>query len=905
MPPRIAVYRGAFGRDEAERLLWRAGFGPRPGEADRLARKGLHEAVRTLTSPGRERLTGPKPHERNGRPLAPRDAWGHDHLWWLDRMVRTRRPLVERMTLIWHDWFATSNDGVDSQRLMLKQNELFRRNSLGSFRSLLLQVTHDHAMLVWLNGIENEKGSPNENYARELMELFTLGAGRGYTEADVREQARALTGWARDWKYNKPFFHYDRKRHDTGTKRVFGRGGNFDWTDACLMCLRHPRHASFFVRKLWSYFIPTQPNAATQRALEALYRRGYQIRPVVTAILKHPDLYTGPRMVKPPVVHNAGLLRAIGRGIDTTDWTWIAPLAGQRLFYPPNVAGWDESRWLDTSTFRGRWLLANYTLQTKALEVSSNFNGSTDPERVLARAHEFWGKPQLTGTHAKDPARVREGLAANRGHGHETPRLHRRADRERAAAADRRLPRPHDLLMARCCNDFTRTELVRRGVATAGAGLPGIEAGMPLPAGTGLTRRSLLTRSLGVGLAVYGATRSPLSLFEDAIANAAPSADRVLVSVFLDGGADSLSILFPAGDPKYRALRPVLGLAPDAGSAFADDSRLRWHPAAASLASLHAERKLTVFPAIGYTGPDQSHFTSRHYWEVGATDADLRTGWLGRVLDRIGDGDNPLQGLSLDYHLHPTLATGRVPIASLDSPDGYSFWAKNVWGDVQDRMLETVGAMGSAHAASKDPALKRAGEITVQSMRLRQQLLPFGGKTITSPVAYPTSNDAFPKRLRALGAMLGAGLPIRCVALRAPGHYDTHSDQPDALARGLKLTADSLLAFQRDLEARGLADRVLVHVWSEFGRRAKENGSRGTDHGAAGIGFVLGTRTTGAMVGEFPGLADGTGIDRHGNLQATSDFRAVYAALIEQWLATDAGAIIPRAGSFQRPQLVR
>ena len=459
--------------------------------------------------------------------------------------------------------------------------------------------------------------------------------------------------------------------------------------------------------------------------------------------------------------------------------------------------------------------------------------------------------------------------------------------------------------MARCCTDFTRTELFRRGVATAGAGLPGIEPGMPLPAGTGLTRRSLLTRSLGVGLAVYGATQSPLSLFEDAIANAAPASGRVLVSVFLDGGADSLSILFPAGDSRYRALRPALSLAPDTGSAFADDARLRWHPAAASLATLHAERKLTVFPAIGYTGPDQSHFTSRHYWEVGATDAQMRTGWLGRVLDQIGDTTNPLQGLSLDYHLHPTLATARAPIASLDSPDGYSFWAKNVWGDVERSMLETVGALGSAHTKSGDPALRRAGQVTVQSMHLREQLVPFGGKAITSPVSYPSSSDAFPKRLRSLAAMLGAGLPIRCVALRAPGHYDTHSDQPDALTRGLALTADSLLAFQRDLEARGLADRVLVHVWSEFGRRAKENGSRGTDHGAAGIGFVLGTRTTGAMIGEFPGLADGTGIDRHGNLRATSDFRGVYSALIEQWLGTDAGAIIPRAGSFQRPQLVR
>jgi hypothetical protein len=194
---RLRVPR-SFRTRRSERLLWRAGFGPRPGEAERLAGKGLDAAVRLLTSPGRERLRGPKPRDEKGRPLAPRDAWGHDHLWWLDRMVRTSRPLVERMTLIWHDWFATSNDGADSQRLMLEQNALFRRNALGSFRDLLLQVTHDRAMLLWLNGVENEKEAPNENYAREMMELFTLGAGRGYGERDVREQARALTGWGRE-----------------------------------------------------------------------------------------------------------------------------------------------------------------------------------------------------------------------------------------------------------------------------------------------------------------------------------------------------------------------------------------------------------------------------------------------------------------------------------------------------------------------------------------------------------------------------------------------------------------------------------------------------------------------------------------------------------------------------------
>src|SRR5215510_9886435 len=174
---RIPVYRGHFGPAQAERLLWRAGFGPRPGDENRLARKGLHGAVQSLTHPKRDRLVGPKPIDDDGHPIAPLDAWGHDHLWWLDRMVRSNRPLVERMTLVWHDWFATSNAGVGSQKWMLTQNSLFRKYALGAFPTLLVNVTKDPAMLLWLNGNENSKRHPNENYGREMMELFTLGAG--------------------------------------------------------------------------------------------------------------------------------------------------------------------------------------------------------------------------------------------------------------------------------------------------------------------------------------------------------------------------------------------------------------------------------------------------------------------------------------------------------------------------------------------------------------------------------------------------------------------------------------------------------------------------------------------------------------------------------------------------------
>jgi uncharacterized protein (DUF1501 family) len=378
----------------------------------------------------------------------------------------------------------------------------------------------------------------------------------------------------------------------------------------------------------------------------------------------------------------------------------------------------------------------------------------------------------------------------------------------------------------------------------------------------------------------------------------------VLITVFLAGGADALSLLYPAGDPQYRKLRPKLALPESAGAAFAEDTTLHWHPSLAGFAQLHREGKVSVLPAIGYSHPDQSHFTSRHFWEVGATQTSLRTGWLGRYLDRVGTADNPLQGLSLDGTLQPSLATGRVPVAALAAADDYTFWAPGVWDVVEDRMLAAIASLGAAGAGSADAALKAAGSVAMQADTLRRQLDPFAQAdgNFGTKVPYPKSSDDFPSRLQGLAALIAANLPLRCVALEAPGEYDTHADQAKALSDGLKLTADSLVAFQRDLEQRGIADRVLTLVWSEFGRRAQENGSAGTDHGAAGTGFVIGTRAAGTMVGEFPGLAK---LDDDGNLLPTVDYRAVYSSLLEQWLGTEAAGIVPGAGGFARPKLVR
>ncbi|HEX8050486.1 MAG TPA: DUF1800 domain-containing protein, partial [Solirubrobacterales bacterium] len=408
------------GPAQAVRLLQRAGFGPRPGQAEQFASLGLMGAVQSLTRPsGSAVLSGPSPRDDDGRPLAPAHAWGHDHLWWLDRMIRTNQPLVERMALIFHDWFATSNANVSKTQQMIDQSNLFRSRCFGSFLDLFKAVTIDPAMLQWLNGNENYKWAPNENYAREMMELFSLGADSGaYSEDDIREQARALTGWRNSWSselgaYN---FRFDPNRHDYGNKTVFGQTGDWGWEDACRLCVEHPLHPSFFVGKLWGYFVPQPPSSTRRDELIATYRgSGWQIRPVLEAILTSPEFYESPPMVKPPVVQLAGMLRALGRHVDTEAWIWTCEEAGQRLFLPPNVSGWDDSRWLDTSRMRARWHFVTYALEGISVDPWDDSYSETETvEEALDRALASWGWPALREEHRAellDLARRTEGLA--------------------------------------------------------------------------------------------------------------------------------------------------------------------------------------------------------------------------------------------------------------------------------------------------------------------------------------------------------------------------------------------------------------------------------------------------------------------------------------------------------------
>ena len=250
---------------------------------------------------------------------------------------------------------------------MIDQSNLFRADCFGSFLDLFKAVTIDPAMLQWLNGAENRKGAPNENYAREMMELFSLGADRGaYTEDDIREQARALTGWRNDWssEHGAHNFRFDPKRHDTNNKTVFGQTGNWGWEDACRLCVENPLHPSFFVDKLWSYFVPQPPPASDARSADQHLRRlrladppGARGDPDSAPTSTKARRWSSRRSSSSPA-----MLRALGRYIDTDAWTWLCEPAGQVLFWPPNVSGWDDTRWLDTSRMRARWNIVDYVL---------------------------------------------------------------------------------------------------------------------------------------------------------------------------------------------------------------------------------------------------------------------------------------------------------------------------------------------------------------------------------------------------------------------------------------------------------------------------------------------------------------------------------------------------------------
>ena len=277
-------------------------------------------------------------------------------LWWADRMMRTPRPLEEKMTLFWHGHFATSESKVRDYRMLHAQNRMFRERATGNFRDLLMGIMRDPAMLVYLDNGQNVKDHPNENFGRELLELFTMGVGN-YTEHDIREAARAFTGWTNDVLE----FRFEGKDHDDGTKRFLGQAGNFGGEEIVDIILSQPVTAQFIASKLYRFLVRENPSKSTRAKLGTLLQNArYELKPLLKAILLSRDFYSPPSVatkIKSPVQLFVSTYRKLGLAKVPTvpDFNLLTGPLGQSLFYPPNVAGWSGGRtWITPATLLDR-----------------------------------------------------------------------------------------------------------------------------------------------------------------------------------------------------------------------------------------------------------------------------------------------------------------------------------------------------------------------------------------------------------------------------------------------------------------------------------------------------------------------------------------------------------------------
>jgi len=340
-------------------LLRRAGFGARPAEWTEYAKLGVAATTERLLHPE----TAPDHMDDVLKDIqgdyVDFDDMGSVKKWWTYRMSHTPRPLEEKMVLFWHGHFATANYKVDNPRWMWQQNQTFRSHALGNFHTLLQAVSRDPAMLIWLDGADNKKGRPNENYGRELLELFTMGVNSGYTETDVKECARAFTGWRYDREANTFAFHANE--HDDGPKTFLGQTGPFNGDDILDILVRQPQTAQFLCTKLFKYFVHDTPSPAEIAPLTKVYfSSGYETRAVVGAILSSSAFYSAAAFhskIKSPVEFTVTALRTLDAPFSATNNTLIGATRamGQDLFNPPNVKGWPGGKtWMNTMTLVNR-----------------------------------------------------------------------------------------------------------------------------------------------------------------------------------------------------------------------------------------------------------------------------------------------------------------------------------------------------------------------------------------------------------------------------------------------------------------------------------------------------------------------------------------------------------------------
>jgi uncharacterized protein (DUF1800 family) len=374
-------------------LYRRAAFGANTTELEAALQAGPDRAIDTLLhgQPGQEAF------DRETAPLARSIGQANNGLqataWWMYRMLYTPHPFREKLTLFWHNHFATSNRKVNNAGYLLGQYELMRRHALGNFRTLLQEMSHDPAMMVWLDTVQSRRQMPNENYARELMELFSLGINnyrrpgmRNYTEQDIREAARAFTGWQIENGHG--VFH--AAQHDDTEKNVLGQRGRWHADDIVRIVLEQESAPYFIAAKLFRFLV-SETVPATPELLEPLaseFRRsGFDFGAMAERVLRS-NLFFAPVVyrtrVKAPVEFSLGIIRGLEGRQGTVALAGTLEGLGQRLFYPPSVAGWNGGRaWLNGQTLLFRQNLALALTSTQ----DDRFGRRTDPATVARRHH--------------------------------------------------------------------------------------------------------------------------------------------------------------------------------------------------------------------------------------------------------------------------------------------------------------------------------------------------------------------------------------------------------------------------------------------------------------------------------------------------------------------------------------
>lgn len=343
-------------------LLRRAGFGATHEEVSRRLDKGLDAAIHNLVYYDQNSSADSfnTVQDRLQSDFLDDNDFGDLQLWWLDRMVHTDHPLQEKMTLFWHGHFATAYSKVRSPSLLYQQNQTLRRNALGNFNTLTQAVSKDPAMIVYLDNQTNRKGHANENYGRELMELFTIGIGN-YTEQDVHESARAFTGWTFNRLTGEYFFA--RRQHDYGEKTLLGHTGNWNGEDVVNILTSQPACSRFIATKLFKFFIHENPTPEeVQPFADTFTRSNLEFRPLLAAMFRSPAFYSDKAMwrkFKSPVEYIVGAARTTGVQIPIRFAPYALRGMSQELFNPPNVKGWDGGKaWINTTTLMARFNFA-------------------------------------------------------------------------------------------------------------------------------------------------------------------------------------------------------------------------------------------------------------------------------------------------------------------------------------------------------------------------------------------------------------------------------------------------------------------------------------------------------------------------------------------------------------------